>query len=327
MVLPVDVASGGTTLARVFAKHLAETIPGHPNVIVKNMAGAAYLKATYYMLKSAAKDGTVIYYGPRKPIGVLLHAPGHNFKYTDFTILGGMQLGGLVVYARNDITNPPATSVMDFPKAKDLKFGGVSADHTRVLLAGLSYDLLGLKWRAVLGYKSSGQSRAALLKGEINTMMDQAHPYRNQVVPQLIDTHKGFPAYQIPVLEADGTITKNPLFPHIPSFMTVYAKMKGGKPSGPTWDALKFIINIEQTMPHVFLGPPNMNKQAAKIVREAIMKGLTSDDFRKDAQKILTFVPHPLSYERAESIMVAEKNLSPEIEKRIATFVKVNSHQ
>ena len=97
VIIGLGPSSGGTTMGRIVGKHLAMAIEGNPKIVIKNMPGAAFMKAHKYVLHSAPKDGTVIYYGPRKPIGELLDLPGHDFKYTDFTILGGIQVAGLVI--------------------------------------------------------------------------------------------------------------------------------------------------------------------------------------------------------------------------------------
>src|SRR5262245_28734892 len=58
----VSSASGGgyDTLSRVLAAHLSRHIPGNPQVIVRNMAGAGGIVATNHLYNVAAKDGTVV---------------------------------------------------------------------------------------------------------------------------------------------------------------------------------------------------------------------------------------------------------------------------
>jgi tripartite-type tricarboxylate transporter receptor subunit TctC len=52
---------GGFDLnARVLARHIGRHIPGNPNAVVQNMAGAGSLTAVHYLDLTAPKDGTVI---------------------------------------------------------------------------------------------------------------------------------------------------------------------------------------------------------------------------------------------------------------------------
>ena len=48
------------TYARLIARHLADHIPGHPNIIVQNMPGASGRRMMGYLYNIAPKDGTAI---------------------------------------------------------------------------------------------------------------------------------------------------------------------------------------------------------------------------------------------------------------------------
>ncbi len=63
VILGLGPSAGGTAIGRLVSKHLVEHIPGKPRLVVKNMEGAELMKAHQYVLRSAPKDGTVIYYG------------------------------------------------------------------------------------------------------------------------------------------------------------------------------------------------------------------------------------------------------------------------
>jgi hypothetical protein len=327
ILLGVGPGSGGTTLARLYAVHLAQAIPGNPNVIVKNMPGAGFMKAHHYIMNSAPDDGTVIYYGPWKPLAVLLKQPGHDIKYTDYTILGGITLGGLVLYARKDsLPGAGAHSAVDLVKAHGLKYGGSGGPaHVRFLIAAQTLDLLGLDWRPIVSYKSNGQSRAAVIKGEVQMSMEPLHGFNNRLKPQLIDTGQGFAAYHIPLPNADGTLSSNPLTPDIPSFLAVYKGVKGGTPSGITWEAFRWLLNIEQNMVHLFFGPPNMKKEPTEILRKVLVPALSSEAFRKEAKKVLTFAPIPGDVSEATNAVKRASAMSPEVFKYIEAYVAKNS--
>src|SRR5215813_9543264 len=52
---------GGYDLyGRVFARHFGRHLPGHPNVVVSNMPGAASIRAANYVYDVAPKDGTAL---------------------------------------------------------------------------------------------------------------------------------------------------------------------------------------------------------------------------------------------------------------------------
>src|SRR5258707_10348062 len=51
---------GFDTNARLLSRHMAQYIPGKPNVIVTNMPGAASQTSVQYLDATAPRDGTVI---------------------------------------------------------------------------------------------------------------------------------------------------------------------------------------------------------------------------------------------------------------------------
>lgn len=318
VIMGLGPSSGGATVGRLLSKHLEQHIAGKPKLVVKHMPGAALMKAHRFVLSKAPKDGTTIYYGPRSPIGELLQLPGHNFKYTQFSLLGGIQVAGLVIYARTDAVPGGLKKATDVAKANKLIYGGLSAVQGRMLITMMGLDLLGSKYTFVPGYRGSGKIRAAIINGEINVATDAAHAYVNRAVPQLVKKGKAIPLFSIPLLTADGALVKNPLVPDVPNFVDLHKEIKGTAPSGPSWDAIRALIEIDQTTQHVFLGPPGMNKEAVAAIRKAFMPAFTSEAFRKDAKKVLTYVPGAVPYTRAQKTLAATSTISPEV----VSFIK-----
>ncbi len=325
VVIGLGPASGGTTVGRLLGKHMSQHIAGKPKVVIKNMPGAAFMKAHKYILNSAPKDGTVVYYGPRKPVGELLDMPGHDFKYTDFVILGGIQVAGLVIAARSDVVEGGAKNVADLLKSTKLRYGGLSPEHSRMLLSMAAMDLLGLKYRFVPGYRGSGKIRAALFRGEVNLATDAAHAYKNRVVPQLVNKGKGFGAFSIPILDKNGNLMKNQLVPNVPYFMDVYAKIKGGKPSGEVWEVMKALIDIDQTVQHVYMGPPGMNKAAAAAFRKAFVPALSTDAYKKEAVKVLTYAPEPHEWQKTANVLASTKDVPTSVVKYLKSYIAKHS--
>ena len=180
-----------------------------------------------------------------------------------------------------------------------------------MLISMLGLDLIGAKYIFVPGYRGSGKIRAAIMNGEINIATDAAHAYRNRVVPQLVNKKTAIPLFSIPELTADGKLMKSGIVPEIPSLVELHQQVKGSAPSGPAWEAIRALIEIDQTMQHVFMGPPGMNKKAVAAIRAAYMAAFTSDAFKRDAKKILTYVPQPVGHVRAEKVIAGIANMSP----------------
>ena len=325
LVMGLDASAGGTTVGRLLAKHLEFGLEGNPNVIVKNMPGASMMSAHIFVLLKAPRDGTTIYYGPRSSLGELLDFPGHSFKYSQFTVLGGVQLAPLVTYARKDVLEGGVQIPADILRADGLIFGGISAEHGRMIASTMGLDLIGAQYHFVGGYAGSGKIRVAVLSGEVNMATDAAHAYLNEVVPTLEQQGLNAPLFSLPVLTEGGALVKSPLVPDMPTVNELYEEIHGVPPSGANWDAIRTMIEIDQTMQHVFLGPPNMNQEAAAAFRTGFMTALKASSYREDAQRILSYVPEPIGYQRQAEILAATSKVSPAVLNYIKQHIQKNS--
>ena len=325
VIMGLDASAGGTSVGRLLAKHLESTLEGDPTVVVKNMPGASLMKAQLYVLLKAPKDGSTIYYGPRSSLGELLELPGHTFKYTQFEALGGVQIAGLVVYARNDSVSGGMKGPSDIVNADHLLFSGMSPDHGRMIISTLGLRLLGAEYTYIPGYPSSGATRAAIMSGETNVTVDAAHAFLNQVVPGFVKNGEGQGVFSVPHYSANGELVASSLVLDVPSLPVLYEQINGQAPAGPVWDAIVSLIRIDQTMQHVFLGPPGMNQAAAAELRAALMDAFVTESFRQEARKMLSFVPQPVDHERAIDILKSTADVSPEVLQLLRNHIETNS--
>ncbi len=325
LIMGLDASAGGTTVGRLLAKHLEMNLEGNPNVVVRNMPGASMMSAHIFVLLKAPRDGTTLYYGPRSSLGELLEFPGHSFQYSQFTVLGGVQLAPLVTYVRKDMLPGGIQSPADALRAEGLVFGGISAQHGRMIASTLGLDLIGVNYHFVGGYPGSGKIRAAVLSGEVNMATDAAHAYLNEVVPMFEQQGLNAPLFSLPVLTAVGELVKSPLVPDIPTIDELYESIHGSPPSGPNWDAIRTMIEIDQTMQHVFLGPPRMDTRAIGEFRAVIGPTLATEAFRDEAVRILSYVPDHVDADRATQILGATADVTPEVQSYIEAQIARNN--
>lgn len=325
LIMGLDASAGGTTVGRLLAKHLEMNLAGNPNVVVRNMPGASMMSAHIFVLLKAPRDGTTLYYGPRSSLGELLEFPGHSFKYNQFTVLGGVQLAPLVTYVRKDMLPEGVQTPADVLRAESLIFGGISAEHGRMIASTLGLDLIGTNYHFVGGYPGSGKIRTAVLSGEVNMATDAAHAYLNEVVPMFEQQDLNAPLFSLPLLTSEGDLVKSPLVPDIPTVDELYESIHGSAPSGTNWDAIRTMIEIDQTMQHVFLGPPRMDPRAVEEFRAAIGPTLATEAFREEAVRILSYVPDHVDADRAAAILDATADVTPEVQAYIEAQIARNN--
>jgi len=313
VVIGLDASAGGTTVGRLLAKHLEANLEGNPTVIVNNMPGASSLNAHLHVLLRAPNDGTTVYYGPRSSLGELLEYPGFTFKYSQFTPLGGVQIAALVVYARTDSLMGGYSQPSELVASEDLLFGGMPPTHGRMIISTMGLDLLNINYKYIGGYPSSGNIRASIISGEVNTATDAAHAYLNQVVPVLVEQGDALPVFSLPVLNAQGELVQNSLVPEIPSLPDLYQTLNGAMPSGILWDSIAAMVELDQTMQHVFLGPPGMDAAAAETFRTGLEIAMATAEYAQEGQQILSYTPEHVNYQRQAEILGATQNVTPEV--------------
>ncbi|MGH7247918.1 MAG: hypothetical protein ACREH9_07415, partial [Pseudomonadota bacterium] len=195
LTLLIHFAPGGPTdiEGRLLAKHIAKHIDGHPATVVENKDGAAGMVGAAYLGELGPRDGTMFGYFTGTTWDYLIDPEKFHVDFRDYEFVG-YQPGNTVYYIRTDIP-PGMKTPADLMKAQGLIMGGLGADSSKDLLQRLTFDMLGLKYRYVTGYRSSKTARLALQNGEINMHSESTPSYFAVVEPSLVKTGKVIPIW------------------------------------------------------------------------------------------------------------------------------------
>lgn len=164
----VGTSAGGgyDTYARVLGRHLGKHIPGNPNVVVSNMAGAASNTMSGYIASVAPKDGT--YIGApfsTQLLGPILDEPGTaRYDATKLNYIGSANEDALLCIVRKDA---PATTFADAFTREDV-MGGTAETGSTGYLPLLLNNVLGTKFKVVFGYPGSREMIMAMEKNELH---------------------------------------------------------------------------------------------------------------------------------------------------------------
>jgi tripartite-type tricarboxylate transporter receptor subunit TctC len=114
---------------RTFARHLGKHLPGRPNVIVQNMAGAGTLRSANFLYNQAPKDGTTIgMFARGLAMQPLLDMTGIQFEARKFNWIGSMSSDMSLVLSWH---TRPFKTVDDLRKSEMVVAGtGSGADVT-----------------------------------------------------------------------------------------------------------------------------------------------------------------------------------------------------
>jgi tripartite-type tricarboxylate transporter receptor subunit TctC len=319
----INFAAGGPTdiEGRLFAKHIAKHIDGHPNVIAQNMDGAGGVVGAQFVGEVAPKDGTVMGYFAGTS-WVYVSDPGRwrvDFKSYEFV---AYQPGTTVHFARTDVA-PGLKAPADIVKAQGLVAGGLSIDTSKDLRMRMVLDMLGVPFKYVTGYRSSAPARLAFQRGEINMFSESPPSYRAMVVPALVDKGLAIPVWWDDVHEGDNPEPQKQMEGlSVPTFPQLHRQLKGTKPSGPLWDAYKTIFEINSTLQRLLALPPGAPPAAYDALSRAITRLNNDKEFAAEAMKVIQFVPEyptaPDMSNRVRAMLVA----SPEMRQYVNDYMK-----
>jgi tripartite-type tricarboxylate transporter receptor subunit TctC len=162
----VGFAPGGSndTYSRMLAQHIGKHIPGNPTVVVRNMPGAGSFLSVNTIYNTSPKDGTVIGLGaPTMTLEEKLGTGGIRFKTAELNWIG--RVGPLVNIVFTWKTSPVKT-IEDAMK-REAVLGGTGAGSTVSIYPLLLNNVLGTKFKMIMGYKGSNEAMLALERGEV----------------------------------------------------------------------------------------------------------------------------------------------------------------
>ncbi len=168
IVVGTSAGGGYDTYARMMGRYIGRHIPGNPTVVVANMPGAGSHLMGGYIAGVAAKDGTFIG-APfsAQPLGpVLEDAPQLRYDPAKLNYLGSADVDAfLCIISKNA---PVKTFAQTFES--ELIMAGTAETGSTGYLPVLLNNVLGTKFRMVVGYPGTREMTNAIEKGEVHGM-------------------------------------------------------------------------------------------------------------------------------------------------------------
>lgn len=318
----VGLSPGGTvdTFARQFGAVWKNYIPGKPNLIVKNMTGGGGIKATNYVYTAAAKDGMTILWGPWIPVAQALNYKGFKARYEKFEFLGGIP-DTRVSYARTDIIPGGLKQPTDFMKASNIWVGGNAVTGAAHLAARIPLDVLGMKYKQIVGYRGGSRVFLAMQQGEVQYTGTSIGTFRRRS-GDYVKAGKAMGLFYLVPVAADGSYKRNKYITEMPAFPDFYKKVHGKMPSGEMWDALNWFITLIGTMNYVGLAPPGTPAQAVADLRKGYAAASSDESFKKAWIKRNGVPPEFVDVKTGSHAIRSLANTDPKI---LATFKKLIS--
>ncbi|MGH7828105.1 MAG: Bug family tripartite tricarboxylate transporter substrate binding protein [Candidatus Binatia bacterium] len=296
--------------ARLFAQHMPKYIPGNPNVIVQNMAGAGSMIAANHLYNVSKPDGlTIGAIFPALYFDQVVGRPEVKFDWSKFVWIGSPVTSNHLLYMRAD---NPYKSIDDIVKGSTApKCGATGTSSTSYYVPKLLDEVVGTKFDIVRGYQSGQDIDLAVERGELVCRAFTITAFFARE-PFTTWRKKSF----VRVLMQTGQKRDR----RLPDSPTIYELMDRYKTPAAGRNLATLVLAAGQFgRPYVL--PPNTPGDRVKIIREAFEKTLKDEAILADGKKKkLEF--DPTFSDEVEKLAKEVTSQSPDIVAKMKELLK-----
>ncbi|MGA1206512.1 MAG: hypothetical protein EBS77_03060 [Gammaproteobacteria bacterium] len=238
----VPFGTGGATFvsAKFLEPYFEKHLPGNPQINVIDRPGGGSILGANWFEQNAKADGTTILFTTSSTANpFVLGQKGVEYRLADYRVAYSHPFSGVAYVA-------PSTGVKS---AKDIRnsktpllYGGIAAAASD-LPGLLSFEVLDLDVRSVLGFNGRGPVRLAFEQGELNIDYQFTPVYLTQVKP-MVEAGKAVPVWTGGAMQNGVLKARDPIAPELPSVYEVYEQLNGKAPSGIEWEAFQGIASV-----------------------------------------------------------------------------------
>jgi tripartite-type tricarboxylate transporter receptor subunit TctC len=283
LIISTGAGGGVDANARLVARHFGSHIPGNPTIVPKNMTGAGHLQATNFMYNVAPKDGThIAAILPSFVLYQVMDGKGAQYDAKKFLWIGASDVDNMNLYVWHTV---PVKTVDD-AKTREVLMGGTGAGSYTVLWPTLMNNLLGTKFKMVMGYKATTEIHLAMQRGEVHGRAGNFFSSLRSQNPDYLTEKK------ITLLTQFGT-ERDPDFADVP-LLTDLAKNDEQR-------RIFALFSGELGLGRPFITTPGVPADRLAALRKAFEETMVDPAFRADAAKAKLGV-HPVKAEKLKEI-------------------------
>jgi tripartite-type tricarboxylate transporter receptor subunit TctC len=300
MTIIIGYNPGGTydTYARITAKYLGQFLPGHPNIVAKNMPGVASIKAANYLYSQAPRDGSVL--------GVISQGTAEQqvlkHKAVQYDARKFNWLGRLTSAVECTIVwhTAPVKTIED-AKHREIIVGATSPGSSADTDPKLMNALVGTRFKVVLGYKGTTGAMLAMERGEVQGSL--------AVVQNLLIHHADWIRDKKIRVLVQYSLKRHPAFPDAPAIAEL----------GRTPEDTKILrlYGSEAEFGRSVMAPPEVPRDRVKALRTAFTAMLKDQAFLAEAKKRRMEID-PMPGEALQALADSIFDISPELAARAA---------
>ena len=259
-------AGGGYDLnARVLARHMGKHIPGNPNIVAQNMAGAGSLRLANFLYNVAPKDGTAIgMVGRGMAMEPLIGGSATQYDARRYTWIGSVsdQVSLCATWHTSKVKS------WDDMLKTDFTVGGEGSGSDPDMFATMIRSLFGVKIRLVSGYPGGNEINLAMERGEVDGRCGWSWSSIKITKPDWLKNKRINLALQM-------ALHKNSELADVPLIMDLARNDRERQ-------ILKLVLS-RQEMGWPFTAPPGLPKERADALRAAFDATMKDPEYLAEA--------------------------------------------
>jgi tripartite-type tricarboxylate transporter receptor subunit TctC len=253
--------------ARVLARHIGKHIPGNPNVVPQNMAGAASLRLANFLYNVAPKDGSVFgMVGRGVPMDPLLGTGASKYDSRRLTWIGSVSDETTVCVTWHTSKIRSWDDMLSTP----FLVGGQGAASSDDMFPIMIRNIFGVKLRLVAGYPGGNEINLAMERGEIDGRCGWSWGSVKATRSDWLNRK----AINLPLQIA---LRGAPDLPHVP-LVTNFARNERDR------QILRLVLSRQQ-MAWPFAAPPELPNEHAAALRAAFDATMRDPDYLAETKQ------------------------------------------
>jgi tripartite-type tricarboxylate transporter receptor subunit TctC len=294
---------------RLFAEYLPKYIPGSPNIIIQNVAGAASLIAANQVYNVGKPDGlTLGAIFPALYFDQLIKRPEVKFDWAKWNWIGSPVTSNHLKYMRADTPYKTIEDVRGAAKAP--KCGSTGVASTAYYIPKLLDETIGTKFDIVTGYQSGQDIDLAVERGELQCRAFTITAYFARE-PFITWRKRGF----VNVIMQTGSKRDA----RIKDAPTIYELMDKHK-TNDAGRRLAKVILAAGDFGRPIVAPPGVPADRLKILRDAFDKAINDPGLLAEAEKRRLEID-PTKWDEMESLARDLTNTPPDVIERMTRLL------
>jgi tripartite-type tricarboxylate transporter receptor subunit TctC len=290
---------------RLVAEFMPKFIPGGPNIIIQNVAGAASLIAANQVYSVSKPDGLTlgaIY--PALYFEQLTKRPEVKFDWPKFNWIGSTVSSNSLMYMRSDT---PYRTIEDVRTASTPpKCGATGVTSTAFYMPKLLEDAIGTKFDIVSGYQAGQDIDLAVERGEVMCRAFTINAYFSRE-PFISWRKRNF----VRVLYQTGS-KRDARLKDVPLLNELMDKYK----TTESVRRLAKVVLASDEFGRPIVAPPGVPTDRLKILRNAFNKTVNDPTFLAEAEKRRLDMD-PATSEELESLAKEVMTATPDIVEKV----------